>query len=916
MPGLKVPSTGTRSYKGLIFFLAAFIGISFFWQIIRLLTDWFWFQEVGYEPIFTVTLWSSIASAAFFGALFFVIFFFNLYLADRLSPPSGVTDQQGSFPHPHRLPTLGPLRTIIFLLSLLFSYAAAMKAAYLWKSILSFFYAVPFDLKDPLFHYDIGFFAFRLPLLQELSSWLFSTLILTAVATGILYFLRRSFLFFPPKTFHVLPAAKTHLLILIALLFFLGSFGFWLQLMEVLFTKRGVVFGPGYTDTTTQLSVLRLLMVLSILCGASLFAFAFGKSWRIPAVSVLLLLLVMVIGRGLYPSFIQKFKVVPNEIVLERPYLEHNIRYTRIAYGLNHIEDSEFPADNTLTQQDLVKNSLTIKNIRLWNHGPLLQTYSQMQEIRTYYKFLDVDNDRYIINGEYRQIMLSPREISYASLPSRSWVNEHLTYTHGYGVVMGPVNRISQEGLPEFFIRDIPPVSTTSVVVKQPKIYYGEKSNDYVFVNTKRPEFDYPVGDKNVYSRYDGKGGVPLSFLKKLLFAARFGSLTILLSDDITPKSKIMFYRDIEERIARIVPFIRLDKDPYLVITKEGRLVWFVDGYTTTTRFPYSEPVAGIGNYIRNSLKATVDAYDGTVQLYISDLNDPIIKTYARMFPGVFRPLSAMPADLLSHIRYPAGMMSIQARMLRTYHMEDPQVFYNKEDLWTIPRKFGAENNEEMEPYYTIMKLPEESREEYILLLPFTPSNKDNLSAWMAARCDAPNYGKMIVYHFPKQKLVYGTRQIEARIDQDTEISKQISLWNQSGSQVIRGSLLVIPIEKSLLYVSSLYLAAEKGQLPELKRVIAAYGNAIAMEENLELSLQRIFGGKLSRDGETPTAEPRTAAVQGSGSVSEETDRGIGLKALEHYRRAQDFLKRGNWGSYGEELDKMANLLKKLEKKD
>jgi uncharacterized protein len=893
-------------------FLAAFIGIGFFWQIVRLLTDWFWFQEVGYETIFQVSLWSSLATAFCFGLIFFLIFFLNLYLADRFSSRVNETDPEKIYPFPNRLPSLGSLGNAIFSLSLVFSFFAAIKAAHLWKNILSFLHAAPFNLKDPLFQYDIGFYVFRLPLLQDLYSWLFFTLIFTTVATGILYFLRRSFLFFPPKTFQVFPTAKVHLLILIATLFFLGSFGFWLQLLEILFIKRGVVFGPGYTDATTQLSVLRLLMVLSILCGISLIAFAFGKTWRLPAISLLTLILVLVIGRGIYPSFVQKLKVVPNEIVLERPYLEKNIQYTRTAYGLNNIEDRQFPADNALTSADLEKNDLTIKNIRLWNHAPLLQTYSQMQEIRTYYKFINIDNDRYFINGEYRQIMLSPRELSYASLPSRSWVNEHINFTHGYGVVMGPVNRISREGLPEFFIRDIPPVSSTSVVITQPKIYYGEKSNDYVFVNTKRPEFDYPLGDKNVYFRYDGKGGVPLSFWKKLLFAARFGSLTILLSEDIAPQSRIMYYRDVSERISRILPFIRMDKDPYLVITPEGRLVWFLDGYTVTSRFPYSEPLAGIGNYIRNSLKATVDAYDGTVQLYISDPNDPIMQTYARIFPGVFRPLSAMPAALLSHVRYPAGMLSIQARMLRTYHMEDPQVFYNKEDLWTLPRKFGQENNTEMEPYYTIMKLPEETREEYILLLPFTPSNKDNLSAWMAARCDAPNYGKMIVYHFPKQKLVYGTRQIEARIDQDTEISKQLSLWNQGGSQVIRGSLLVIPIEQSILYVSSLYLAAQKGQLPELKRVIVAYGNTIAMEENLELALQRIFGGKLARDKDVP--RPGAGAPQAI-SGGEEADRQIGIKALEHYRKAQDSLKQGNWSAYGEELEKMAELLKRLEKR-
>jgi len=909
---MKTPSPQPRPYRGLIFFLAAFLGITFFWQFIRLAADWLWFRETGYEQIFLVSLWSELAAAAFFGLLFFLIFFPNLYLADRFSPPGRRTEPQGAFPFPNRLPALASLRNFVFSLSLLFSLIAALKSADRWENIQRFLHAAPFNVKDPLFQFDIGFYVFQLPLLQDFYSWLFLTLMLTAAATGTVYFLRGAFLFFPPRTFQILPAAKTHLLVLTAAFFFLGSFGFWLQLLEILFTKRGVVFGPGYTDATSQLAVIKALMALSIFSGISILAYVYRKNWRLPALSILTLILVMVFGRGVYPALVQKLKVVPNEFVLERPYLEKNIKYTRLAYGLENIEDREFPAEENLTRADLKKNNLTIKNIRLWNHAPLLRTYSQMQEIRTYYKFVDVDNDRYTVNGEYRQVMLSPREMSYASLPSRTWVNEHLTYTHGYGVVMGPVNRISREGLPEFFIRDIPPVATTNIKVTQPKIYYGEKSNEYVFVNTRRPEFDYPLGNQNVYSRYDGKGGVRLSFWRKVLFALRFGSLTILLSDDLTPESRIMYYRDVNGRISRLLPFIRLEGDPYLVITPAGRLVWLVDGYTVTSRFPYSEPLPGIGNYIRNSLKATVDAYDGSIHLYISDPTDPILQTYGRIFPKAFQPLTAMPADLQSHVRYPSALLSAQARMLRAYHMEDPQVFYNKEDLWAIPPKFAQENNEEMEPYYTIMKLPDEAREEFILLLPFTPSNKDNLSAWMAARCDAPHYGKMILYHFPKQKLVYGTRQIEARIDQDTEISKQLSLWNSGGSQVIRGSLLAIPIEKSILYVSSLYLAAEKGQLPELKRVIVAYGNTIAMEENLELALQRIFGGELA--GERETLLPVTGKTPEI-PAGDETDRKIGIQALGHYRKADASLRRGDWSAYGNEIRKMAELLEKLEKR-
>ncbi|MBN1662785.1 MAG: UPF0182 family protein [Deltaproteobacteria bacterium] len=896
--------------KGIVIFIAAFVVMLFSWQIVSLITDWYWFQEVGYETVFSVSLIAKIKTALLFGIGFMVIFFGNIYLAGRLSARQRPIDLGGGIPIPTPEIDKHALNHLILSSTIVFGFFSAIQGAAHWEELLRLTHATPFGLTDPLLGKDIGFYVFELPFLSYAYTWLITTVVISAVAAGLIYFLRRSFIFIPPKTVYFAPAAKAHLLILLAIVFFLMIYGYWLDLNELLFTKRGVVFGPGYTEVTTQVWILKVLMGLSALTGLAVLSFIFMKNWRIPVAAVLIFVAVVVVGRGMYPAFVQRFKVIPNEIVAEKPYLEQNIKYSRIAYKLHDIEDKEFPAEDNLTIEDIRRNDPTIKNIRLWDHSPLLMTYSQLQEIRTYYKFVDVDNDRYTIGGEYRQVMLSPRELSYAALPSRSWVNEHLNYTHGYGAVMGPVNRISPEGLPEFFIKDIPPVSSTEIKITRPEIYYDETSNDYVFVKTKRPEFDYPVGDKNVYARYEGKGGVPLSFFRKVLYAARFGAFTILLSDDITKESRVMYYRTIKERVAQIAPFARLDSDAYLVISPEGRLLWFVDGYTVTDRFPYSEPVPKMGNYIRNSLKAVVDAYDGTVQLYISDADDPIMKTYAKIYPGVFKNLDQMPPELMSHIRYPAGLMAIQARMYRAYHMQDPQVFYNKEDLWSIPMKAVAGSEREMEPYYTIMRLPEEKKEEFILLLPFTPRNKDNMSAWMGARCDAPNYGKVIVYKFPKQKLIYGPRQIEARIDQDTEISKQISLWNQSGSQVIRGSLLAIPIEKSILYVEPLYLAAEKGQLPELKRVIVAFANNIAMEDNLELSLQRIFGGTLIK-----SKEP--VGVGAPPPVAEKiiSDRQLAVEALSHYRKAQEALRQGKWGNYGEEMKLVEKILQDLEKK-
>jgi len=487
---------------------------------------------------------------------------------------------------------------------------------------------------------------------------------------------------------------------------------------------------------------------------------------------------------------------------------------------------------------------------------------------------------------------------------SRIWINEHLVYTHGYGAVVGPVNRVTREGLPEFFVKDIPPSAVGPLKITRPEIYYGEVANPYVLVRTRTKELNYPMGDQNVYTTYDGQGGVSMgSFWRKLVFAARFGDIKILLARDLTSESRILYHRQIVERVQKIAPFLRLDRDPYPVITKDGRIVWLLDAYTTSERYPYSQPTKGVGNYIRNSLKVTVDAYHGTVRLYLVEPEEPLIRAYARAFPGLFQPLDAMPEDLRAHIRYPQDLLAIQARMYAAYHMRDPQVFYNKEDLWTIPTRKTEGGEAEMEPYYTIMRLPKETREEFVLLLPFTPVRRDNMIAWLAARSDLPHYGKLLLFDFPKGKLVFGPRQIEARIDQDAFISQQISLWSQAGSQVIRGSLLAIPIEESLLYVQALYLAAERGRLPELKRVITAFGNRIAMEETLEASLQQLFGGRAPQ----PDAAPRTAAAR-----AEPAQRLAG-QALEHFQKAQEHLRRWNWTGFGEELRRVEQILRDLQ---
>jgi uncharacterized membrane protein (UPF0182 family) len=594
----------------------------------------------------------------------------------------------------------------------------------------------------------------------------------------------------------------------------------------------------------------------------------------------------------------QQFDVQPNELIKERPYIEYNIDLTRRAYGLDKIEEKDFGPVADLTSEALAEAESTIKNIRLWDYRPLRDTYAQIQEIRLYYEFVDVDVDRYDLDGDYRQVTLSAREMATEQLQSRTWVNEHLQFTHGYGLVMSPVNAVTREGLPELLIRDLPPRTAPGLEITRPEIYYGESTNNYVFVNSTLEEFDYPSGDQNVFTTYEGTGGVLLdSSLKRAAFAYRFSDVSVLLSEYITSESRVMLYRNIHDRVRQVAPFLLFDADPYLVIL-DGRLFWLQDAYTATDMYPYSQPYGNRFNYIRNSVKLVTDAYNGDMTFYIVDTEDPIIQAYAAIFPDLFASLEEMPEGLRVHVRYPEGLFIIQAQMNNTYHMQDPTVFYNKEDLWAVAHEMYAGNDQVMEPYYVIMSL-EEGRAEFILIQPFTPANKQNMVAWMAARSDGEHYGKLLLYKFPKQELIYGPLQIEARIDQEPAISGQLSLWHQRGSRVIRGNLLVIPIESSLLYVEPLYLQAETSQLPELKRVIVGSGEKVIMADTLTEALAGIVGA--------PVVTEEEEEVEGVVGLQE-----LALSALEHYERAQEYLQEGDWAGYGAELEAMRRDLEDL----
>ncbi len=859
-------------------------------------TEWLWFGTLGFAAIYTKILGTRVLLFCAAFLLFAALFAGNVILASRFAPRGNApSSAEPVLPFVRRVSRAAVIAATAFL-----SFMFALAAQANWETILRFTNQQSFHSLDPIFARDVGFYVFTLPFLSFLRGWLLTAVVFTLIAVIAVYALSYTS---QRKGFDNSRPVLVHAGALVMAVAALAAMSYWLGIWELVFSPRGAVFGAGHTDMTAQIPAQWILLVATLVLGVLVLLALVKRRLRFAGYGIGLWIVLGIVVGQLIPSLVQRLQVEPNELELETPYIEYNIAATREAFGLTRIVERDYAADPMPSADDIANSELTIRNVRLWDHRPLLDTYNQIQTIRTYYDFLDVDIDRYTIDDDYRQVMLSARELSKEKLPSQAqtWLNQTLQYTHGYGIAMSPVNEVNPDGgLPNLWLRDIPTMGR--IQLTRPELYYGEKTRDYVIVGTNTEEFDYPVGSTNAWTTYEGTGGVPVGGLfRRALYAWEFADFNILISSQMTPESRVLYHRQIRERVERIAPFLNTDTDPYIVIL-DGRLFWIVDCYTTSNRYPYSQPLSNRVNYIRNSVKAVVDAYNGTVDFYVTEPDDPILQTYAAMFPGVFQSVDAMPTGLRAHLRYPVDMFNVQSDVYRTYHMQDARVFYNKEDLWAVPREFYGDREQPLDPYYVIMRLPDETSEEFLLMLPFTPSNRNNAIAWLAARCDGDDYGTLLVYRFPKDRLIYGPSQIENRIQQDTIITEQLALWSRGGSQVIRGNLLVIPIANSTLYVEGVFLQAEAGGLPELKRVIVAAGDEIAMRETLEEALTAIFGTVV----DSPTLPP---------TPPEDVPQDVRLlveQAQAHFNRAQEYLREGNWAGYGEALKALEETLSQL----
>lgn len=884
--------------------------VLFFSRIVNFVINIAWYTEVGYLSVyFTKLIAIAKLTVPIFIVCFVTIMLYYRSLRKNIVKWRKVVEVD---------PAKDKLERKIFysanaVLSLLVSYSFA--SGY-WYTILQFGNAVSFNQKDPIFGLDVSFYVFKLPLIQSLFSTLLSLLFMLLVITFMSYFIvsarntldgtirMKKVPDFKTVLSDIIKFAGRQLAVVAFLLMITISIGYALKAINLVFSSTGVTYGASYTDIHVSLLFFKVIVVVSLVAAVVIFV-SLMRSKSKPIVISVLVILVLVAAQAVTSFSMQRFIVKSNEKTLEQPYIKYNIDATRKAFNIENAVTSSFPVTDDLTTADITGNQDTIDNIRINSYAPALEFYNQVQIIRYYYKFNDLDLDRYVINGKYNQVFIAPRELDTASVQPDTWQNKHLIYTHGYGLAMNKVNSITSEGQPDFVIKDIPPANSTDLAITNPRIYFGELTNDYAIVNTKISEFDYPAGSDVQTTKYKETAGISMTFLNKVLFAISYRDMNFLLSQDITSDSKILINRNIVDRVKKIAPFLTYDSDPYAVLSN-GKVYWIIDAYTTSDKYPYSQPQGGI-NYIRNSVKVVIDSVNGDTNFYIVDKSDPIVASYAKIFPGLFKDLSTLSADLKAHFKYPDDIFKLQSAVIGKYHVTDPGVFYNGEDVWEVAKTQKEVEGEltATEAPYMVMKLPGSDKEEMILLQYFNIRSKDNMAALYCARMDGENYGKMLVYTFPAQKTVYSPYLFKQKVNQDTTISAELALWNKEGSQVVYGDTIIVPIRNSLLYIEPLYLRASgTSSIPEVKKIIVSYSDKIILADSVESALEQLFKGSSSgTGGGTGTTTPTTGDQQAKLQEA---------KAL--YQKALDAQKNGDWSGYGSYIQQLGQLLEELNK--
>lgn len=893
---IRIPRPPRRFWIGLAFLGAALAVILLANPVIWLITQSEWYSALGLGAVFATRL--LLQAWLFVGALAVALLFsaVNVAVAVRAraaSPLRAVGIRRRWLRSTAGLAGLG----VSALIGLILSAGVASR----WQDLALFMNSTDAGVRDPVFGMDVSFYMLQLPFLHDAVDWALGLVFMTAVVVAVTYTWRGE-----AFDIQLSPAAIAHLSVLLGLLALGLAASEWLGRYDVLSQHTGVVFGAGFSDVNARIPLNTVRSGASVVIALALFANAFVRRYAVPA-AAFVLWIVLVLVAGIYPALVQSIVVRPAELQQERPYISREIAFTRRAFALDSVQASSFQGDAPLTAAQVAADQSTVDNIRLWDYSELQDVYQQLQSIRTYYSFHDVDIDRYTVDGKEVQVEIAAREMNTSQLPqqAQTWQNKYLVYTHGYGVAGSPVSAVDAQGLPTYLVQDIPP--SGQIQVSRPQIYFGETTTDYAIAPSATREFDYPGPNGNVFVSYSGTHGVPLAGLNRPLWALRTGDFNLLVSDQVTDRSQMLYLRSITDRVSEIAPFLDYDSDPYIVVA-DGRLYWVLDAYTEATSYPYSQTDDGLGvNYIRNSVKVVIDPYEGTTDFYIADPKDPLIRAYQRTFPTLFKPLDRMPASLRAHLRVPEKMFESQARTFQAYHTTDPGVLYNREDVWALPLEQRGPNTspQTLPPYYVLMRLPGEQKAEFLIIQPFTPRNKTNLVGWLAMRNDPPHYGQSIAYVLPRDRVIPGPQQVSAFINQTQRISQDITLLNQQGSQYVLGNLLVVPIGDTFLYFQPAYLRSSAAtSVPELTHVILAHGDVIAYQDTLAHALSELVGSSVPAPGASPGPSPPPGATQ--------TVQQLAQQALQHYNQAQADLKNGDLQGYANEMTQVSQLLQQI----